>query len=573
MNKMIQDENKAIELLNSMKNKNYWVLDLETTGLRPWGDTIIGVSLNGFYFVTMDEQENKVMDGFLKELLNCLNNKNLTVIGHNIKFDINFLRFSRRRFGGDPWDKIKCKIWDTMIGLHIINENLPEYKLKVIGEQINKGMADESKELDQELRSRKLKKSEMWKLSIDLVAKYAIKDVEITKMLYFKEAEFYKKHPKLKEVAFREMEFIKILSDLEVKGLKIDTETLNHLMDYTNENINKIVKEIRNTINQPDLNPNSPIQLQKLFGLKSVSEKVLLSKKDIKGIEEILKYRAWKKVMTSYYEVFVNNKDSDDCLHTNLIPMAATGRLRCSKPNLQALPKTDKLHRVREVFIPHDKDYVFIFADYSQAEMRLATHYAKEENMAKVINSGGDIHTETARELFSIPKSQEVPKKQRTIAKRINFGILYGMGPKALAETLEISIEEAIEHLNLYRFKFPGFAKLNHEVENKIASCGEIKMFTGRKRRLKIDESYKGLNSLIQGGISEMIKICSIKLDQVFEQKGFNAFQIMQVHDEIVFECRKYELKEVVEVIKQVMEDWNFYVPIKVDIEISERWK
>lgn len=570
--RIITNEADAILKLEEFSRYKKWVLDLETTGLRPWVDSIIGVALNGYYFVILDSNLNPVLTQFIGELWDYLDQKDRVIIGHNIKFDFNFLRFYKKYLDRDPAEPIKCSIWDTMVGMHIINENLPTYALKPLSEELWKGSTQQSDELDNQLKLRGLKKNQMYALPLDLVGRYAIQDIELTKKLFWYEQKFYEDNHELLTVAIREMEIIKILSDMEVRGLKIDLNKLRELKQEAEKNVFNLQDTIKKMWNKPDLNLNSNVQVSAYLKMKSVSKAKLEECKNIPGVQELLEYRAWQKVLTSYYQVFEEIVDDNGCVHTNLIPMAATGRIRCSNPNLQALPRQDKIHKVKEVFIPHNPEYVYVFADYAQAEMRLATHYAKEATMAKIINSGKDIHAETAVELFDIPEGHEVSKDKRTIAKRINFGIIYGIGATALAENLGISIDEASAHLINYRGRFPGFAKLAMETEKIILSRGTIKYFTGRKRHLKACDSYKALNSLIQGGISEIVKIDMVRLYTAFLEKGYRAYQVMQIHDEIIVEAHKSDVNEVTKTMKDIMEDWNFMVPMKVEITIKENW-
>jgi DNA polymerase-1 len=283
------------------------------------------------------------------------------------------------------------------------------------------------------------------------------------------------------------------------------------------------------------------------------------------AIRKILEYRGWTKVNSTYYQPYLELHDSNGIVHPNLLLHGTvSGRLSCVHPNLQAVPRYSKVYKVKDVFVARP-GYVLVSADYSQAEIRWGTHYAREENMAANLLADKDIHSAAAEEL-GIP---------RDAAKRINFGIIYGIGREALAKQLRIPAEKAAEYLQKYHGRYPGFRRLYKRAEEVATERGYIRMFTGRVRRYDpYNPTHKASSNLIQGAVAEMMRLAILRLDKLLE--GWDTHMLLQIHDQIIFEVPEDKLFEVLPIIREGMENFlpgfELYVPMKVDIKYGPSW-
>lgn len=294
----------------------------------------------------------------------------------------------------------------------------------------------------------------------------------------------------------------------------------------------------------------------------------------------ITDYRGWRKMAGSYYRPILNGLDSDGRLHPSLHQIGTvTGRLSCKQPNMQALPRqSGDIYKVRDI-IAARKDHVLMFADYAQAEMRVATCYTKEEVMADIIKSGEDLHSETAKSVFG-----KVDKQLRQLAKAINFGVIYGMGAKSFVENLKksgvnLDMARAKTILDDYHKKFPGFQRVYSQAEMQAYRTPDhsIRMWTGRKRRFTPKDNYrKAFNSVIQGGVAEIVKDSMLEVDRILA--GTKSSVVLQVHDEIIIDMHRDDW-HLVPLVKAAMENFEdkilkskvgYYVPF--DSEVSWGW-
>jgi DNA polymerase-1 len=280
----------------------------------------------------------------------------------------------------------------------------------------------------------------------------------------------------------------------------------------------------------------------------------------------VLEYRGWTKVNSTYYEAYLNTWcDHNGVIHPNLSLIGTiSGRLSSFDPNLQAVPRYTKVYKVKDVFTARP-GYVLVSADYSQAEIRWGTHYAREENMAQNLLQGLDIHSVTA-DALNIP---------RDAAKRINFGIIYGIGKKSLAKQLRIPEEKAGEYLSLYHGMYPGFRRLYNRAENAATERGYIRMFTGRIRRYDAyNPTHKASSNLIQGAVAEMMRLAILRLGDLLADT--DTHMLLQIHDQILFEVPEYRLRQILSVIRDGMENFlpgfELMVPMKVDIKVGKSW-
>jgi len=278
------------------------------------------------------------------------------------------------------------------------------------------------------------------------------------------------------------------------------------------------------------------------------------------GVKELLTYRGWNRVYANYYRKFKETMDSSGRLHANLnIVGTETGRLSCSNPPLQAIPRTTDVYKVKDVFVANE-GMVLLEADYSQAEVRVASHYGNVRLMKEKLARDGDIHTETANEI-GIP---------RDAAKRLNFSVIYGIGPAKLADNLGVSVKQAKEYLNKYHSRYPGFKKLYATAEAKAVHRGYIRMHTGRLRHYNTKYAFphKASSNLVQGTVGEMLRVAITRIHKEIKHPMW-----LTVHDSVLFEIPREEIQTAIVDIQEIMLDTSWcVVPMKVDIKYGKSW-
>jgi DNA polymerase-1 len=306
-----------------------------------------------------------------------------------------------------------------------------------------------------------------------------------------------------------------------------------------------------------------------------------------KIVDDILAFREYTKLKSTYVDalpLMINKKTGR--VHTSYAQaVAVTGRLSSNNPNLQNIPiRTDKGKEIRKAFIPRDKDYVLISADYSQIELRIVAAISGDVNMCEAFRTEKDIHTATAAKVFNVDE-KEVTKEMRYKAKSVNFGIIYGQGAFGLAENLGISRAEAKEIIDTYKTQFPNIQKYMDDTINFCKENGYVETLMGRKRWLKDINSANftvrgfaernAINSPIQGTAADMIKLAMIKIDAEFKKQNFKSKMLLQVHDELVFDAHKEEVDRIKPIILHCMQTALALpngVPTDAEIGMGDNW-
>jgi len=397
---------------------------------------------------------------------------------------------------------------------------------------------------------------------------------------------------------YKEIEhpLIEVLYYMEKKGVLFDTKYMEKLKINLNQKMKKLESEIF-AIAGENFNINSPKQLSKILFEKlkikptkktksgfSTDVEVLttLSLNGYEIANHLLEYRKLSKLTGTFIDGIMKHADPSGRVHTSFFQTGtATGRLSSAEPNLQNLPVSDDISKqIRNAVIPPE-NYLLLWADYSQIELRVLAHLSKDEKLIKAYTEGKDIHTETASILFNI-SPDTVTSQMRKIAKMVNFGIIYGMSPQGLAQRLGISINEAKEYIENYFHKFPTVKEFIKKTVEEAHQKGFVTTLFGRRRpvpELKSKNSHlrnfgerAAFNAIIQGTAADIMKIAMIKLFNRF--KDSNTFITLQVHDEIVMEVPKGKAESIRKEVKEIMETaTNIDVPLTVDINIGERWE
>lgn len=393
-----------------------------------------------------------------------------------------------------------------------------------------------------------------------------------------------------------ELPLIYSLNRMEKEGIRLDATSLKEYGLMLKESIEKLEKDIYTQCNV-EFNINSPKQLGEVLfekmGLKggkktktgySTSADVLEKlKEENPVIKDILEYRQLTKLKSTYADGLINYVEADGRIHgTFNQTITATGRISSTEPNLQNIPIRMPLGSlIRKVFIPKE-NCVFVDADYSQIELRILAHMSEDESLIEAYNSGMDIHSITASKVFNVPLGQ-VTRQQRSNAKAVNFGIVYGMSAFGLSQDLSISRKEATEYINQY---FETYPKVKEYLDNIVAFAkekGYVKTLFGRKRPIPelkssnfMQKSFGeriAMNSPIQGTAADIMKIAMINVDKRLQQENMKSRIVLQVHDELLVEAYKDEVDKVSEILSQEMSNAaDLSVNLDVDVNVGDNW-
>ncbi|MBI4684289.1 MAG: DNA polymerase I [Nitrospirae bacterium] len=577
------------KIVSSIKNE--FAFDIEATGKEPLIDSIVGLSISpetgtGYYvplchlYLGVPKQIDK--EEALKLLTPVLESADISKTGHNLKYDTMMFR--------QEGIHTKGILYDTMIAAYLLNPNKPNHSLEEVAFEY---LSYRKKTFAEVLN----KKKSFADVAVEEATCYSGEDAALA--LELKEVLF----PKLKEFNLErlyfdiEMPLISVLSDMEEAGVKIDVDRLNDLSKELARDLDSIQRRIY-FLSGEEFNINSPRQLAKVLfhslGMKpgkktktgfstevSVLEELALSHE---LPHEILNWRSLNKLKTTYADVLpalINPKTGR--VHTSFNQAAtATGRLSSSDPNLQNIPiKGDWGRRIREAFIA-EKGNVLISADYSQIELRILAHLSNDEVLIEAFRKGIDVHTKTASEIFGVPTDKVTPEMRRT-AKTVNFGVIYGISPFGLSETLSISKDEAKSYIEKYFERHSGVKKYMESVFEEVRQSGYATTLYGRQRpipelknqntNIRSQGERLAINTPIQGTAADIIKAAMIQIWKRLKEEHLNTKMTLQVHDELLFEAPESELGMAKEIIREGMEGIiKLEVPLKIDIGYGINW-
>lgn len=594
----IAEHEKTCEILYSKERikdtfsliQNAFAFDIETSGMNAMRSNLIGLALclekGKAFYIPVSHLNFEIPQIHKKDLIEAIagvfENNGIAKIGHNIKYDLMILKKDGIQVNG--------QLFDTMIASYLLNPNKQNHSL----EEVALTYLSYRKRTFSEVLN---KKGNFAEVPITEAASYACDDAYLSFQL--KEILFKKLHDEgLEDVYFNiEMPLIPVLVEVEAAGVKINTDILLELSKELEREIDGIQRRIYFLAGE-EFNINSPKQLsQVLFhslGFQPGKKTKTGFSTEMAVLEElatthefpreILNYRSLNKLKTTYIDVLPLLTDPDTGrIHTSFNQSAtATGRLSSSEPNLQNIPvKGEWGRRIREAFIA-EKDNLLLSADYSQVELRILAHLSKDEGLINAFRNNLDIHSQTASEIFHIPMDK-VTSDIRRIAKTVNFGVIYGISPFGLSETLSISKDEAKNYIEQYFNKHPGVKAYIEKTFAEAREKGYVTTLFGRKRAIpeirnknttiRQQGERLAINSPIQGTAADIIKIAMIKIWKKFKEKGLKSKMILQVHDELLFELLPEELEIVIDIVRMEMEGViTLLVPIKVDINYGKNW-
>ena len=577
-------------LVDLLSTQTQFVFDTETTNIDVYSAELVGLSFaikaHEAWYLSMPSEREECQKKL--ELLRPLfKNENILKIGQNLKYDISMLA----QYG----ISVKGPMFDTMLA-HYLLEPEQRHNMDYLAEIYLNYLTIPIEDLIGKGRQQKT----MREVSVELVKEYAAEDADITLQLYEKLMPLLKENGVEKLFYEIEMPLVPVLSRMEANGVRIDTENLQQISEAFGIEIHKIEEEIYNTAGMP-FNIASPKQLgEVLFEKLRIDEKAkktktgqyatgedvlqkLLHKHPI--IQMILDYRSLTKLKSTYLDALpalVNPKD--ELIHTSYNQaVTATGRLSSNNPNLQNIPvRTEKGREIRRAFVPRSPQYTLLAADYSQIELRIIAHLSQDTAMVNDFNLGHDIHAATAAKVFHVPMDQ-VTKEQRSRAKAVNFGIIYGMSAFGLAERMELSRSEAADIIKKY---FEEYAGIKEYMNRSIALAkerGYAETILGRRRYLRDINSANSvvrgfaernaINAPIQGSSADMIKIAMIGIHQELERSKMQSKMILQVHDELVFDAHLDELDTLKAIVNDKMVNaLPLSVPVVVEMNTGANW-
>ena len=396
---------------------------------------------------------------------------------------------------------------------------------------------------------------------------------------------------------------LKVLSKMELEGVKLDLAQLRRYASSLTVEMNEIQERVREMAGEPDLNILSPKQIGVLLFEKLRLDPKVKAKSGVRQsyptdedtlsaladkhpiINEILEYRGVKKLLSTYIEPFPAYVSPDTGkVHTTFNQaLTATGRLSSSKPNLQNIPiRTERGKEIRKAFIPSRPDGLIVSADYSQIELRIMAHLSCDTHLIEAFRNGQDVHAITAAKVFGITP-EEVTADQRRIAKTANFGIMYGISSFGLSQRLHISRTEAKKIIEDY---FANFPAISSYIEDTLASArefGYVETLFGRRRYLpeinarnataRALAERTAVNAPIQGTSADIIKLAMINVDKRIEKEGLKSRMVLQIHDELVFDSIPEEVELLERIVREEMENViELSVPLTVECNHGNNW-
>ena len=606
--KKIEINKKNYFLITDVKEIDDWIkqaeengevaVDTETSSLDPHQADLVGVSLSHKIgkacYIPIGHNSKKCIDKdlVLKKLKPLLEDPSIKKIGQNIKFD--FIVFFNHGIKLNAME-------DTMLMSYVLDAGKNRHNMDTLSEIHLNHKTISFKELVGTGKNQ-INFSEV---GIQQAKDYAAEDADITFRLYKKFFKSLKEEKMINIYEIFEKPMLRILADMEIKGVKVDNKFLKTLSTKFEKKIDKIQKEVFK-LSKKKFNIASPKQLGEILyndlkiaelkktkkGSFATSASVLedLAFKGHKFPKLVLDWRQVSKLKNTYSDSLpehINSKTKR--VHTSfLLAATTTGRLASSDPNLQNIPiKSEDGRDIRKAFVA-EKDNVLISADYNQIEMRILADLADVKGLKKAFKNNEDIHSLTASQIFNVDISK-VTLDQRRKAKAINFGIIYGISQYGLAKQINVSNFEAEEFLNSYFLKFP---EIKTYMNNTIKFCrksGYVNNIFGRRSHfvnindknfnVRNFQERAAINAPIQGSAAEIMRLAMIRLDKKLKnQKNNKTKMLLQIHDELIFETPKEEVKRISKIIVDEMssvsksDQHSFSIPLTVDLNSGENW-
>lgn len=589
---IIQGDLPVKLLLQNLLNQTSVCFDTETTGIDALNAELVGMSFSfekgkGFYVPFPENQEET--QTLIEKFRLFFENESIEKIGQNMKYDLKIL--------SNYNIQVKGKLFDTMIAHYLINPDM-RHNMDVLSETYLKYSP---KSIETLIGKKGKNQLSMRDVPLEDIKEYATEDADITFQL--------KEHfqPILEKVGTKklfdeiEIPLVPVLADMEKEGIRLDVEFLKSMSVEMQKEIDAFEQQIYETAGEK-FNLASPKQLGdilfdklKIGGTKqkktktgqyATGEEVLsYLANEHQIVRDILEWRQMVKLQSTYIDALPNQVDKKTGrVHTDYMQtVAATGRLSSTNPNLQNIPiRTEKGRLIRKAFIARDENYTLLSADYSQIELRIIAALCGEENMIKAFQNHEDIHKSTAAKVFNVPLD-EVTKEQRSHAKTVNFGIIYGVSAFGLSNQTNLSRKESAELIEAYYQTYPKLKSFMTSQVDFARENGYVETISGRRRYLKDINSANAIvrggaernavNAPIQGSAADIIKIAMINIHKKLIAEHWKSKMLLQVHDELVFDVHNSELEKIQPMIKHEMENaFKMAVPLEVEIGLGKNW-
>jgi len=599
--RLVNDEKELDKLVKRLSTSKFFVFDTETDSLNIYALNLAGISFcvkpgEAFFIPTKPKSEESDLfttdfsDRFdtefvIKKLKNVFEDEKIKKVCQNGKYDIAVMR----NYG----ISVNGFYFDTMLASYILD---PDQKHGM--DELAKKYLGYTPISIKEIIGVKKDASKIFEAELQQLSDYACEDADITFRLYELMKKELEKENLMKLAEEVEFPLVEVLEEMERSGIRIDPRTLRLLSENLQDMLNEITESIYDYAEE-EFNINSTKQLQtvlfeklKLPHTKKTKTGYSTDASSLEGlkgeheiIELLLDYRQYSKLKSTYADALPKMVEkTTGRIHTSFNQtVASTGRLSSLDPNLQNIPIRTELGReIRKAFVPTNKDYVLLSADYSQIELRIMASICEDEALIKAFKNEEDIHRSTAAHVFMVDPSEVTPDMRRK-AKEVNFGILYGIGPFGLKNRLGITQTHAKEIIDTYFNTFKNVKKFMDDAIENAKNKGYAETLLGRRRYLKnIGSSNRvvrqfeervAINMPIQGTAADMIKIAMINIHNEFRKQNLRSKMVLQVHDELVFDIYKKELEDVKPMVIELMESaMPLKVPIKVDTGIGVNW-
>lgn len=579
-------------LLQNLQKQTSVCFDTETTGLDALHAELVGISFSyekgkGFYVPFPENQEEA--QTLIEKFIPFFENESIEKIGQNLKYDLKIL--------SNYNITVKGRLFDTMIAHYLINPDM-RHNMDILAETYLKYSPQSIETL---IGKKGKNQKSMRDVDLEEIKEYAVEDADVT--LQLKEIFTLELDKTGTKKLFEEIEIplVKVLADMEKEGIRVDVDFLKSLSKTLDDDIKILETNIFETAGEK-FNLASPKQLGdvlfdklKIGGAKQKKTKTgqyatgeeilsyLAAENPI--VKDIQDWRQLMKLQNTYVNALPNQVDEiSRRIHTDYMQtVAATGRLSSNNPNLQNIPiRTERGRQIRKAFVARDENYTLVSADYSQIELRVIAALSGEENMIKAFQNHEDIHKSTASKVFNVPL-EEVTREQRSHAKTVNFGIIYGVSAFGLSNQTSLSRSESAALIEAYYQTYPRLKSYIQEQIDFARENGYVQTILGRRRYLKDINSQNAIvrggaernavNAPIQGSAADIIKIAMINIHQKLTSENWKSKMLLQVHDELVFDVHNSELEKIKPMIKHEMEHaFMLDVPLDVDLGAGKDW-
>ena len=588
---LIENKEDIYKLVSELLLQKEVCFDTETTSLNELEAELVGMAFSwekhkGYYVLFPESKE--LTQEILEIFRPFFENSSITKIGQNLKYDIKVLAKYNIQVLGNLFDTMIAHYLlnpDAKHNMDILSENYLHYSPISIETLIGKKGKGQ-------LSMRQVPPQEQ--------KEYAVEDTDVTlqlKNIFEQQLQKYNAEKLFSQI---ESPLVQVLADMELEGIRIDVPFLKSLSNDIEKDIFSLQQAVYEQAGEI-FNLSSPKQLGDILfeklkliskpkktktGQYATSEEILseLAPKH-KIVANVLEYRQLQKLQSTYIDALPKEVNSTTGrVHTTYMQaVTATGRLSSNNPNLQNIPiRTERGQQIRKAFVPRNEDYTLLSADYSQIELRVIAALSGEKNMIEAFLQNQDIHRSTAAKVFNVD-IQSVTREQRSHAKTVNFGIIYGVSAFGLSNQTELSRSESKELIDTYYQTYPQlkvfidkqihFARENGYVETILGRRRYLPDINSRNQVVRGAAERNAVNAPIQGSAADIIKIAMINIYNLLKDNKLKTKMLLQVHDELIFDVPKNELDFVKPLIKKTMEEaYQFAVPLVVDLGIGKNW-